>query len=183
MRTWSSASRSRCSFERELEPLGHVKRLEQLDLLLVADVGRVAAVSASAPGVGDAADERRDAAVVAAQLEDLLDHGAVLALEIAGAAVDRPLLGVGMLLDLDEQPAVGERMCGAGDAAVQALQGDGPRAAGQADAVGNLRDRADGREILLVLGHEQDALLLADVNGQRERHAGEDDCVVKRDKE
>ena len=41
-------------------------------------------MSASAPGMGDGADEGADAAVVAAQLEDLLHHRAVLALELAG---------------------------------------------------------------------------------------------------
>ncbi len=107
-------------------------------------------MSASAPGSVIAAQERGDAAVVAAQLEDLLDDGAVLALEVAGLAVDRDR--VGALVDLDEQPAVGHRLRGAGDAAVQALQGDGAAAAGQADAVGDLGDRADAREVLLVRG-------------------------------
>ena len=74
-------------------------------------------------------------------------------------------------------------MRGAGDAAVQPLQRHGARAAGQADAVGDLGDRADGGEFLLVPGHEQDALLLADVHGERERHAREDDGVVQRDQE
>ena len=70
------------------------------------------------------------AAVVAAQLEDLLDHGAVLALQVAGLAVDGDR--VGTLLDLDEQPAVGQRLGGAGDAAVEALERRlrGPRRAG-----------------------------------------------------
>ena len=179
MRTWSSASRSRWNFERQLEPLGDVERLEQLDLLLVVRVGRVAARVGQRAGLGDAAHERRDAAVVAAQLEDLLDHRAILALEVAGAAVDRDRVGV--LLDLDEQAAVGKRVGGAGDSAVEALERDGAGAAGQADAVGDLGDGADGGEVLLVPGHEQHALLLAGVHGERERHAREDDGVVQRD--
>ena len=119
--------------EGELEPLGHVDRLEQLDLLLVGDVGRVAAGVGQRARLGDAAHEGGDAAVVAAQLEDLLDHGAVLALEVAGAAVDGDV--VGLLLDLDVQTAVGQGLGGAGDAAVQALEGDGAarrRAGGRA---------------------------------------------------
>ena len=66
--------------QRQLEPLGHVQGLEQLDLVLVGDVGRVAGGVRQRAGLGDAAQERRHAAVIAAQLEDLLDDRAVLAL-------------------------------------------------------------------------------------------------------
>ena len=89
---------------------------------------------------------------------------------------------VGLLLDLDVQPAVGQRLGRAGDAAVQALEGDGARATGQADAVGDLGDGADVGEFVLVSGNEQDALLLAGVDRERQRHAREDDDVVERDK-
>ena len=93
--------------EGELEPLEDVDGLEQLDLLLEGQVGRVARRVGERAGLRDRADERRDAAVVAAQLEDLLDDGAVLALELADLAVGRDL--VGPLLDLDEEPAAGSR--------------------------------------------------------------------------
>ena len=43
--------------QRELEPLGDVERLEQLDLVLVAQVGRVAAGVGQRAGLGDAAQE------------------------------------------------------------------------------------------------------------------------------
>ena len=46
-------------------------------------VGRVAGGVGQRAGIRDRADEGADAAVVAAQLEDLLDDGAVLALELA----------------------------------------------------------------------------------------------------
>ena len=121
VRTCSSASRSRWSLEGQLEPLGHVERLEQLDLLLEGQVGRVAGGVGQRARLGDRAHERGHAAVVAAQLEDLLDHGAVLALEVAGAPVDG--LVVGMRLDLHAQGAGGvgarRRRCG---------RGAGPRA-------------------------------------------------------
>ena len=90
--------------------------------------------------------------------------------------------GVGALVDLDEQAAVGQRLRGAGDAAVQPLQRDRAAAAGQPDAVGDLGDRADACEVLLVPRHEQHAILIAGVDRQRERHAREDDDVVERDK-
>ena len=51
------------------------------------------AVSASAPGLLDRAQERADALVGAAQLEDLLDDGAVLANELVAALI----LGVAVL--------------------------------------------------------------------------------------
>ena len=165
--------------ERQLQALGHVERLQQVDLLLVGEVGGVAGGVGQVAGLGDRAQEGRHAALVAAQLEDLLDHGAVLALEIAGLAVDRNR--VGGLFDLDVQPAVGQRLGGAGDSAVQSLKGNGTCAAGEADAVGDLGHRADGCKFLLVTGHQQDALLIAGLDGQRERHAREDDNVVQRD--
>ena len=106
--------------ERELEALAHVDGLEQLDLLLEGEVGRVAGGVGERAGLGDRADEGGDAAVVAAQLEDLLDDGAVLALELADAAVGRLL--VGPLLDLDEEASLRVGRRGAGDAAVQAVR-------------------------------------------------------------
>ena len=63
------------------QALGDVERLEQLDLLLEGEVGGVARRVGERAGLDDGAQERRDALVGAAQLEDLLDHGAVLALE------------------------------------------------------------------------------------------------------
>ncbi len=72
-------------------------------------------------------------------------------------------------------------MGSAGDTAVQPLKGDGAGAAGQADAVGDLGDRADVGEFLFVSGNEQHSLLLAGVDRERERHAREDHDVVERD--
>src|SRR5581483_4460670 len=75
----------------------------------------------------------------------------------------------------------GHRVRGTGDAAMLALKGDGLRAARQADLLGDLRDRADVGELLLVTGHEQHPLLVARVDGERERHTRKDDDVVERD--
>ena len=86
---------------------------------------------------------------------------------------------VGPLLDLDEQPAAGIGLGGAGDAAVQTVQGDGAAAAGKTDGVGHLGDGADARVLALVLGDEQDAALVADVDRQRHVHVREDDDVVE----
>ena len=70
-------------------------------------------------------------------------------------------------------------MRGAGDAAGDAGEGDGAAAAGQAHLVGDLGDRADLRELALVTGDEQDARLVARVDGQRHVHRREDDGVVE----
>ena len=165
--------------QRQLEPLGDVERLQQLDLLLVGEVRAVAAGVGEGARLGDAADECRDTAVVAAQLEDLLDHRAVLALEVAGATVDRGL--VRSLLDLDIEAAVGHRVSRAGDPAVKSLKRDGVGAAGQPNAIGDLGNGAGVGKVRLVVGDKEDALLLADVNGERERHPREDDDVVEGD--
>ena len=106
--------------ERELEPLDDVDRLEQLDALREADVGRVGARVGERAGLGDRAQELADAVVGVAQVEDLLDDGAVLALELARLDGRRVL--VGPLLDLGAEPAERVGVGGADDAAVQALE-------------------------------------------------------------
>ena len=92
-------------------------------MLLVVQVRRVAGGVRQRAGVGDRADEGGDAAVVSAQLEDLLDDGAVLALELAGAAVHRNVVRVG--LHLDAQSTVGAGLRRADATAVLALEGHG----------------------------------------------------------
>ena len=167
--------------DRERQALGDVDGLEDLDLLLEGHVGRVADRVGEGAGLGDRAQERADALVGAARLEDLLDDGAVLALEVAGAPVDRD--GVRGLLDLDAEVAGGVAVGGAGDAAHLAREADGTSAAGQPHALGDARDRADLRELRAVTGNEQNALVVADVHGQRDVHRREDDRVVERDQQ
>ena len=135
-------------------------------LLLVGDVG------AEAGGVGerarllDRAQEGGDAAVVAAQLEDLLDHGAVFARQLAGVLV----VGVAVvdLLHLDAQRP--SRLAGLGGAG--AARGAGRRtvatgrAAARAAALDHLGDDADAAELAVAAGQQEDALLLADVDRQ-----------------
>ena len=163
----------------QLEALGDVEGLEDLDLLLEDDVGRVADRVGQRAGLADRAQERADALVDAAQLEDLLDHGAVLALEVARAAVDGDVVGSLGHLDAQAAEVVGVRR--AGDAAGDAGELHGARAAGQADAVGHLGDGADLGELAVMARDEQDALLVADVDGKRHVHGGEDHGVVQRD--
>ncbi len=153
--------------ERQLEPLGHVDRVEQALLVGERDVGAVAGGVGELARLGDRAQEGRDAAVVAAQVEDLLDHRAVVALELADALV----VGgrVGKLFDLDRQLAVRAGGGRAGAAAMQAGEGDRGEAAGQPAAVDDLGDRADGRVLAVVAWEDEDALRLADVGGDRQR--------------
>ena len=167
--------------EGELEPLTHVDRLEQVHLLLEGQVGGVAGGVGERAGLGDRADEGGDAAVVTAQLEDLLDGRAVLALELADASVGR--LSVRPLLDLDEEASLRIARRGAGDSTMEAVQRDSAPAAWQPDAIGDLGDGADLRVLVLVLGHEQHALLVADVDGEGHVHVGEDDDVFQGDEE
>ena len=165
--------------ERELQPLADVDRLEQLDLLLEREVGRVAGRVGEGAGLGDRAHEGGDAPVVASQLEDLLDDRAILPLELADALV-RGLL-VRALLDLDEEAPLWIACRGAGHPSVQAVERHGSTAAGQPDAVGDLRDGSDLRVAVLVLRHEQHAVLVADVDGEGHVHVGEDDDVFQGD--
>ena len=103
--------------QRQRQPLDDVERLQQFDLLCVVEVWRIAGGIGQRARLGDRAHERADAAVVAAQLEDLLDHRAVLALEILGLHGRRG--HVRPLVDLDAQHAVAIFVRRAGDRAVQ----------------------------------------------------------------
>ncbi len=167
--------------QRQVQALGDVERLEQPDLLLEGQVGGVARGVGERAGLDDRAHPGRDAAVVAAQLEDLLDDRAVLAHQLARAAVDRG--GVGRLGHLDAQAAHRVGLGGAGDAAHDALQLHATAAAGQADALGDVGDRADRRVLALMTGDEQDAVVVAGIDRQRHVHGGEDDGVVEGDDE
>ena len=172
-------SRARCSTDREREPLGDVERLEDLDLLLEADVRRVADRVGQRAGLADRAQPRADALVDAAELEDLLDHGAVLALELAGLAVDGHVVRAFGHLDAEAAGVV--RVGGAGDTAGDAGELHGAGAAGEADAVGHRSDGADLGERVVMARDEQYAILVTDVDRERHVHGGEDHGVVQRD--
>ena len=74
-------------------------------------------------------------------------------------------------------------MGGARDTAGDAGEGDGAAAAGKPDVVGDLGDRADLGELALVARDEQDPLLVANADGKRHIHGGEDHRVVQRDEQ
>ncbi len=167
--------------QRQLQTLDDVERLQQLDLLVEVDVGRVARGICEHAGLGDRANERRHAAVVAAQLEDLLDGGAVLGLQLPCVLRGRWLIG--SLDDLNAQAPLRIALRGAGLGAVQAVQHGRTTPTGQADGVGDLGDGAYLREVALVARNEQDALLALDVDRQRDVHRREDDGVVERDQQ
>ena len=168
--------------EGELEALADVERLEQLDLLLEGQVGGVAAGVGQGARLGDRAQERRDAAVVAAQLEDLLDHGAVLALEVAGPAVDG-----------HRRPGARRPRRAGGRRRRPAPRRATPRATpsswaprpppGRRTRSATLGDGADGGELALVAGDEDDALLPAGVDREGHVHRREDDGVFEGDEE
>ena len=64
---------------------------------------------------------------------------------------------------------------------MQLVEGDRAAAAGEADAIGDLGDCADLRVLVIVLGHEQHTILIADVDGEGHVHVGEDDDVFQGD--
>ena len=125
------------------------------------------------------AHERLDATVIAAQFEDLVDHGAIFALELAGHAGRRDL--VGARLGVNAQHAVFVGAGAAGNRAVKRGERRGQPAAGQPHAVRDVRDHADPRVGVLLARHQEHALVAADVDRQRDRHPGEDDGVVQGD--
>ena len=133
-------------------------------------------MSASVPASAIERTKDETRAVISAELQDLFDDGAVLALEVAGLHAGRR--DVRLLLHLDAETALGVCVSGAGDPTVQADETDGRDAARQAHTFGDLSDRADLCVFPLVSWHEQDAVLLADIRGDRDIHVREDDGVV-----
>ena len=178
LRTCSSASRSRWNFSDSDRRSHDVERLEQLELLGVVQVGRVAGRVGQRARLGDRADEGADAAVVAAQLEDLLDHGAVLALEVGGQLLRRR--DVGVLVDLDAQHAVLVAVGDAGDAAEQRVE---RHHVGAADgvALGHLGDHADPGVADPAARDQQHPAVVAGDGRNRDGHAGEHHGIVERD--
>jgi hypothetical protein len=60
-------------------------------------------------------------------------------------------------------------------------EGHSAAAAGEADLLGDLGDRADLQELVLMPRDEYDAAVVADVDRQSDAHVGEDDGVVQGD--
>jgi hypothetical protein len=162
--------------ERELEPLDDINRLEQLDPLLERQVGRIRRCIGKRARLDDRAQELGDARIGVTQLEDLVHDCAVLRLELARLHRRRRL--VGPFFDLDVEPPTGARLGGADRRAVEPRQRDDARAAGQAAALFDLRDRAHLGVLAFVARNEQDARLRAGLERQGDRHVREDDGVV-----
>ena len=163
--------------QRQLEAVGHIDGAQQLEALLVVEVRAVAARVGQHARLADRAQPAVDARIGAAQLEDLLDDGAVLARERARASIDGHLIGA--LLDLDEEVAVGTALRGPDQRAVLRLDGHCVGAAGQAHALGHGGHHADLGELPLVARNEHDAFVIADRSRERDAHAGEDDGVIE----
>ena len=163
--------------DRELEPGLDVEGLQQLQLLFAREIGAVAGGVGQRAGLLDGAQERGDALVGAAQLEDLLDHGAVLAHKLITALV----LGVAVvdLLHLDAQLVALGGLRGARQPAMQADHGRRPGAVWQLAALDHLGDDADAAEVAVLARQQEHALLLACIDRQGCRESREDDRFVK----
>jgi len=88
-----------------------------------------------------------------------------------------------VLFDLHAQAAVWAGLSGTGDAPVETVQGHGGGSSGQPHAPRDLGNGSDARVLALVHRHEEDALVVADIDGQRHRHVRENDAVLERDQQ
>ena len=165
----------------ELEALGDVDGLEDLHLLLKGEIGRVAGRIGERAGIGDRTNERCDSTVVAAELENLLDHRAVLGLERPECLARRSI--VLALIGVDEETPLCIGLGGTGDGTMKTVQRHGSVSAGQPHTIRHLGNRANLCVLTVALGDEQDALFIPDVDRQGHVHVREDDDVVERDEQ
>src|SRR5262249_18944123 len=165
--------------ERQAEALDHVERLQEVDLLVEAQIGRVARSIGERARIGDGADEGAHAAVVAPQLENLVHDRAVLALQLTRLAGCRG--HVGMLLDVDAQLAVATGARRAGDTAVEGLEAHRTGWAGQLDALDHVRDDPHAGIVRAMAGNQEQTGLGADLHRERHLHVREPHRVVERD--
>ncbi len=165
--------------ERQRQPLGDVERLEQVDLLREREIGAVARGVGQRAGVRDRSQEGGDALVGATHLEDLLDDRAIFAVELTGAPVHRNVVGMGG--DVHAKATLRVALRSSDETTRDALERHAATAAGHADGVYDLRDRADLGEVALLTRHEQDGLLSGQVHRQGKIHGREDHGVVEGD--
>ena len=156
--------------QREREPLDDVQRLEELALLREVQIGRVAGRIGQRAGIRDPAHEFANPSVVTTQLEDLVHHRAVFALQLLGQDAGGPLVRPGV--NLHAEHAVGVGAARAGDGAVQACERDRESAPGKPHAFRDVRDDADARVGMVVPGNQQDLVVAPDIHRKRDRHPG-----------
>ena len=135
-----------------LQALLDVERLEDLDLLLDRQVGRVPGRVGDLPDVRDASEELRHLGH-AAGLDDRLERRLVLVGELTGA-LGRDL-GVRPGLDLHPRGLAGAGHARADDGADHPPDHQGLETAGEAAHVLDLRNGADLRVSVADPGHEQ----------------------------
>jgi hypothetical protein len=162
----------------QAQALDHVQGLQQLHLLLEVQIGRVPGGVRQRSRVGDGADEGADAAVVAPQLEDLLDHRAVLALQLAGEGGRRDR--VRALVHRHAQHAVRPRLGGARHPAVEGHEGGHPAAA-EGHPLRHLGHHADLGVAAALPGDEQHAALRRGTQREGDLHPGEGHDIVQCD--
>ena len=86
-----------------------------------------------------------------------------------------------VLLDGDAEAAVGVGLGGAEHGAALGDQRDGGDAAGQPGDLDDVGQNADLRVLTVLGGHQQHALVVADIDRQGDVHIWEDDCVFQRE--
>ncbi len=155
-----------------------VERLQELQLLLEVQVRRITGGVGKGARARDRPDKGADAAVVAAELEDLLDHRAVLPLQVAREGDRRRR--VRTFLHLDPQHAVVPAMGGAGDRAVAGHEHD-HLAAADGDPLRHVGHHAHPCIPVATPRDEEHAGIASHLGRDRHRHTRKDRDVVECD--
>jgi hypothetical protein len=141
----------------KLQSLDYIESFEHFDLLGDIEVRRVAGCIRESTHVGDRADESTEATIVAAELEDFLNYGAILALEFMSEHGWRD--HVRTLFDIHAQTTVTVGFCGARDCPVQTKKRYGDASTWKLDTLGNFGNDANLGVPAAMTWHKQHLLV------------------------
>ena len=135
-------------------------------------------MSASAPGCRDRSHKRAETAVVAAQFEDLLHNRPILAFQFARDRRRRN--DVRTFLDIHSETAIRIGLSCAGYSSMETHERDGKSTSRQLDAFRHFRDHSDLCVLVAVPRHQENMLVVAGIERQRDWHSRENHRVIQR---
>src|SRR6266704_5743228 len=125
----------------------------------------------------DRSHKPAEPAVVAAQFEDLLDNCPILAFQFAD--LSRRRNDVRPFLDIYSEAAVRVSLSRTGYSSMETIERDGKSTSWEVDAFGHFRNNSDLCVRVAVPRHQENMLVSAGIERQRDGHPGENHRVIQ----